>query len=96
MYTSHEPPLSNLYDAENAAYDPTIVPQFETKIVNNDTVYDYSKPLVKPEQLLDFELGAGYKSDGLIGTVNVYWMEFTNELIPNGSSTGWNSDCRQR
>ena len=83
-YTSHEPPLSNLYDAENAAYDPTIVPQFETKIVNNDTVYDYTKPLVKPEQLLDFELGAGYKSDGLTGTVNVYWMEFTNELIPNG------------
>ncbi len=83
-YTSHEPPLSNLYDAENAAYDPTIVPQFETKIINNDTVYDYTKPLVKPEQLLDFELGAGYKSDGLTGTVNVYWMEFTNELIPNG------------
>ena len=83
-YTSHEPPLSNLYDAENAAYDPTIVPQFETKVVNNDTVYDYTKPLVKPEQLLDFELGAGYKSEGLTGTVNVYWMEFTNELVPNG------------
>jgi iron complex outermembrane receptor protein len=83
-YTSHEPPLSNLYDAENAAYDPTIVPQFETRIVNNDTVYDYTKPLVKPEQLLDFELGAGYKSEGLTGTVNVYWMEFTNELVPNG------------
>jgi iron complex outermembrane receptor protein len=73
-----------LYDAENAAYDPTIVPQFETRIVNNDTVYDYTKPLVKPEQLLDFELGAGYKSEGLTGTVNVYWMEFTNELVPNG------------
>ncbi|HTR81469.1 MAG TPA: TonB-dependent receptor [Bacteroidota bacterium] len=83
-YTSHEPPLSNLYDAENAAYDPTIAPQFETKIVNNDTVYDYTKPLVKPEQLLDFELGAGYKSTELTGTVNVYWMEFTNELVPNG------------
>jgi len=83
-YTSHEPPLSNLYDAENAAYDPTIVPQFETKTVNNDTVYDYTKPLVKPEQLLDFELGAGYKSTDLTGTVNVYWMEFTNELVPNG------------
>ncbi len=83
-YTSHEPPLSNLYDAENAAYDPTIVPQFETKIVNNDTVYDYTRPLVKPEQLLDFELGAGYKTEGLTGTVNLYWMEFTNELVPNG------------
>jgi len=83
-YTSHEPPLSNLYDAENAAYDPTIVPQFETKVVNGDTVYDYTKPLVKPEQLLDFELGAGYRSGGLTGTVNVYWMEFTNELVPNG------------
>lgn len=83
-YTSHEPPLSNLYDAENAAIDPTIVPQFETKIVNNDTVYDYAKPLVKPEQLLDFELGAGYKSHEVTGAVNVYWMEFTNELVPNG------------
>ena len=83
-YTSHEPPLSNLYDAENAAYDPTIMPQFDTKVVNNDTVYDYTKPLVKPEQLLDFELGAGYKSSSATGTVNVYWMEFTNELVPNG------------
>ncbi|HTX18786.1 MAG TPA: TonB-dependent receptor [Bacteroidota bacterium] len=83
-YTSHEPPLSNLYDAENAAYDPTIVPQFETKVLNTDTVYDDTKPLVKPEQLLDFELGTGYKSRDVTGTVNVYWMEFTNELVPNG------------
>jgi iron complex outermembrane recepter protein len=83
-YTSHEPPLSNLYDAEEAWTDPSITPQFQTKVVNGDTVYDFTKPLVKPEQLLDFELGAGYKSDEMRGTANVYWMEFTNELVPNG------------
>lgn len=83
-YTSHEPPLSNLYDAENAYWDPNAMPQFETKVVGTDTVLDYTKPLVKPEQLLDFELGTGYQSSDITGTVNVYWMEFTNELVPNG------------
>jgi iron complex outermembrane receptor protein len=84
-YTSREPRLRNLYSAEDAYWDPGATPQFRISAVNTGTpVYDYSLPLVKPEELLDFELGTGYKSDNVAGTANVYWMEFTHELVKSG------------
>ncbi len=81
-YTTREPRLRNLYAAEDAYFGAT--PVFEATTVANKTIYDFTKPLVKPEQLLDFELGAGYKTEKITGNVNVYWMEFTHELVKSG------------
>jgi iron complex outermembrane recepter protein len=84
-YTSREPRLRNLYSAEDAYWDPGATPQFRISQVNNGTpVYDYASPLVKPEELFDFELGTGYKSEHVAATANVYWMEFIHELIKSG------------
>ncbi|HCV43434.1 MAG TPA: hypothetical protein DGH68_08105, partial [Bacteroidetes bacterium] len=81
-YTSREPRLRNLYAAEDAYFGAT--PQFEATQVGGQTVYDFSKPLAKPEQLLDVELGATYSSSDAHCSIDLYWMEFTNELIQNG------------
>lgn len=81
-YTSREPRLKNLYAAEYSFFGE--MPLFETQMVNGVLVYNFSKPLAKPEQLMDFELGLNYNQANTRMAVNVYWMEFTNELVENG------------
>jgi iron complex outermembrane receptor protein len=76
---SREPRLKNIYDAGSER--DGAVPQFE---LNSDGTYDFSNPLVKPENLLDLELGAGYNSETISSTINFYWMEFKNEIVKSG------------
>jgi len=78
-YTSREPRRKNLYDATFSWTGE--VPQFETTAGGG---YDFSKPLVKPEKLLDLELGAGYMKEGLRLQANLYWMDFRDEIIKRG------------
>jgi iron complex outermembrane receptor protein len=84
-YTSREPRLKNLYDAAEsstpASWGIVVTPQFRT---DSQGGFDYNSPLVKPESLLDFELGGGYTTQPLSATVNLYWMEFSNEIIKSG------------
>ena len=82
-YTSREPRLTDLYDAESSIWGST--PQFAVKNTVNGTVnYDYNKPLAKPEHLFDFEIGTGYRDQRSQITLNFFWMEFWDELIQTG------------
>lgn len=81
-YTSREPRLRNLYAAEDAYFGAT--PAFAADTIGGVTRYNFSKPIAKPEQLINLELGSGYKASNLIFNTNVYWMEFTNELVKSG------------
>ena len=76
---SREPRMKSLYDGEEAGAGAT--PQFETGLRN---AYDYNAPLVKPEQLLDVELGVRLKRSRYSGFAGAYWMAFTDEIIPSG------------
>lgn len=83
-YTTREPRLKNLYDAAEASTPESwgmVVPQFETDGAGN---VDFSRPLVKPEALLDMELGGGYAAGDVRLAANVYWMEFSNEIVKSG------------
>lgn len=83
-YTSREPRLTNLYDAAEASTPPlmgVVAPQFPSLPGGG---YDFSKPLVKPESLFDLELGGGLGAGGSRATLNLYWMEFTNEIVKSG------------
>lgn len=83
-WTSREPRLKNLYDAAEASTPAAwgaVVPQFET---SPDGTYDFSRPLVTPESLLDLELGAGWRSEGGEAGINLYWMEFRDEIVKSG------------
>lgn len=81
-YTSREPRLRNLYSAEDSYAGA--LPAFSAKIAGGAATYDFTKPIAKPEQLLNLELGAGYKDAQMQFTGNLYWMEFTNELVKSG------------
>lgn len=83
-YTSREPRLKNLYDAAEASTPASwgaVIPQFGTDASGHP---DFSRPLVKPEALLDVELGGGYAEGDMRLAANVYWMEFTDEIVKSG------------
>ncbi len=81
-YTTREPRLRNLYAAEDSYFGAT--PQFRADTTGGTVRYDFNDPLAKPEQLLDIEIGIGYRDSTWRLSGNLYWMEFTNELVKSG------------
>ena len=77
--TSREPRLKNLYDAGESSGGQ--VPQFQTK---SDGSYDFDNPLVVPEKLNDVEIGFGYASGKVQFGLNLFWMDFHDEIIKRG------------
>lgn len=78
-YTSREPRMSNLYRATFSWAGE--VPQF---VQNSGSVYNFRKPLVKPEKLLNIELGVGHTTPQWRATANVYFMDFYDEIVKSG------------
>jgi iron complex outermembrane recepter protein len=76
---SREPRLSNYYNADESSGGE--VPQFQHKA---DGSYNFNEPLVNPETMNDFELGASYNYKDLLLTLNLYYMLFDNEIVQNG------------
>jgi iron complex outermembrane receptor protein len=82
--TSREPRLKNLYDAAEASTPASwgvIVPQFEAL---PDGRLNFDKPLVKPESLVDVELGMGYRTSRWQAALNLFYMDFRDEIIKSG------------
>ena len=77
--TSREPRLVNYYDAANSSF--FVEPQFAK---NSNGRFDFGDPHGKPETLNDFEVGAGYASPSFRATLNLFWMDFRDEIVSNG------------
>ncbi len=79
-YVQREPRLKNLYDAAESSGGAT--PQYDT--LSGGGV-DFDQPLVHPEKLHDFELGAGWRQGTrATAAVNLFWMDFHDEIVSNG------------
>ena len=76
---SREPRLKNYYDAAESSGGAT--PQFELNSAGN---YDFTKPLVKPETMNNFELGSSLNKDDFSLSLNVFYMIFNNEIVNKG------------
>ncbi len=76
---TREPRLKNYYDAAESSGGA--VPQFETK---SDGTYDFSKPLVKPETMNNFEFGSSYSNDNFNASLNLFYMLFNDEIVKRG------------
>jgi iron complex outermembrane receptor protein len=81
---SHEPNDDMIDDADDPDDDLrlTVVDSLSTPKV-------YGDPLIDAEQVYDFELGANYRTSKLSLDVNLFWMEYLNEIVPDG---GLNDD----
>ena len=76
-HTQVEPILGEIYRAD----DPTSVPMFRVVDVAN---HIYEDPLIDPETLNDYELGIGFKRDAVSAKATGFWLDFRNEIVPNG------------
>jgi len=76
---SREPRMKSLYDGEEAGAG--FQPQFRR---NGDGSFDYGRAIVKPEHLVDIELGSTLNRNRYRVTGNVFWMEFNDEIVPSG------------
>jgi len=82
-----EPSDDDLFDVWKGPDDIGVAPLFSeadtVKKFNGEVDYlNWNDPLTESEELLDFELGVGYKSDNLQMKLNGYWMDFKNEIVP--------------
>jgi iron complex outermembrane receptor protein len=79
--SSRTPSDATIYDAN----DPFAFPSLEVKRVSpNGTVYEFGDPTAKSEHVYDFELGTDYRHPRYALGVNLFWMEFVDEIIPYG------------
>jgi iron complex outermembrane receptor protein len=81
--TSREPRLRNLYAAEDSYFGAT--PQFAADTTGGAVRYNFSKPIAKPERLLDLEAGMGFRNAIAHASLNLFWMEFYDELVKSGA-----------
>ena len=82
-YTSREPRMRNLYAAEDSYFGAR--PLFQSSILPNGQIaFDFSHPLVKPEHMLNTELGWKYQSNNVNVGITIYVMNYYNELVKSG------------
>ena len=77
-YAQREPRLKDIYDGEN----PYAKPNFRVVDAANNV---YEDPLVKQEQMIDYELGFRMATKALNTEMNFYYMDFRNEIVNNGT-----------
>ena len=82
--SSRTPTDAAIYDAN----DPFILPSLEIESVlldGSDTVgYVFGDPTAASERVYNLELGWQYRTDYYLFGMNVFWMDFRDEIIPYG------------
>ncbi|WP_457654467.1 TonB-dependent receptor [Rhodocaloribacter sp.] len=76
---NREPRMKSLYDGEEAGAG--FEPQFARK---PDGSFDFDAPVVKPEHLLDVEVGVSLRRERYRLAANVFVMDFRDEIVPSG------------
>ncbi len=82
--SSRTPTDADIYDGS----DPTLFPSLDVKSTtikaNGDTTFTFGNPTAKAERVLDLELGAHHRAEKYAFGVNLFWMDFRNEILPYG------------
>ena len=88
---SRTPTDAALYDAS----DPNVTPSLEVEsgslAAADGSQVKFGDPTFDAERVYNFELGGNYRTPRYSVSVNLYWMDFTNEIISYGGinpSTG--------
>ncbi len=80
--TNREPRMRNIYAADDSYFGAK--PLFEGRVENTTVHYDFNKPLSKPEQMLDIEIGYTLRQTHFYLNANLYFMDYKNELVKSG------------
>ncbi|UCH09575.1 MAG: TonB-dependent receptor, partial [Fidelibacterota bacterium] len=85
---SREPSDDDLFDVWDGPDDLGKAPLFaqsDTVRKGGEIAYiEWDEPRTEPESLTDIEVGGGYRNDFLSLNATLYYMFFTNEIVPYG------------
>jgi len=88
-FAQREPADNELWDDFTGPDDYGIDPLFKNREIiksGNDTLYTkWTESLVEPEGVLDYEAGVYYRSADISASLNLYYMDFRNEIVPLGT-----------
>jgi iron complex outermembrane receptor protein len=88
-YAQREPADNELFDIWTGPDDLGATPLFaksDTIRENGEVKYvKWDEPYVEPEAVLDYEAGVSYIIEDLKIKANLYYMDFSNEIVPLGS-----------
>ncbi len=77
---SNQLPFDDLIDDTDDHLD---MPRLEQTGNDNGRII-YGDPIFDNEKVYDIELGADYKTPQLTANLNLFWMEYHNEVVPDG------------
>ena len=86
-----EPADDDLFDTFQGPDDLGVQPLFNTsrEVLATDGMtvqyVEWSDPIVQPEKVVDYEVGATFRGGRVSLTLNGYWMDFENEIVPFGT-----------
>jgi len=88
-YSQRDPSDNEHWDSWTGPDDIGVAPLFN----NSDTVrsggeiqyVQWTDPQVEPESVVDYEMGVTYNSSNFILKANLYYMDFSNEIVPLGA-----------
>ncbi|MBU1297629.1 MAG: TonB-dependent receptor [Bacteroidetes bacterium] len=76
-----EPAFKDIYNPQDYWISPVNLPK---NFIKDGDVFSYVGKELKPEQLMNYEIGSAYRTEDLNFKLNLYWMDFRNEIIPTG------------
>lgn len=79
-YASRAPSDNAIYDAADPNRMPSLLVESITA-TTTDTVFNFGDPSFESESVLDIELGLNYAKDRFSGSLNLFWMNFKNEIV---------------
>jgi len=87
---AHREPADNeMWDAwegpDDLGADPLFRQSREVRDGSGQVQYvAWSDPIVQEEKVINYEAGVAFRGNTLSLTLNGYWMDFTNEIVPSG------------
>lgn len=77
-----EPITSDLVDPQDYWSEPNFARRDTVGQPGAGLTIRLSDPAVSPERMIDYELGAGHRSSHFSAMLNLYHMDFRNEIVP--------------
>jgi iron complex outermembrane receptor protein len=82
--SSRTPTDADIYDAGDPYAFPSLKVLSTNLSTSGDTNFVFGDPTAKSERVYDFELGGNYRTKQWNAGINLFWMEFRDEIIPYG------------
>lgn len=76
-----EPAFKDIYNPQDYWISPINLPK---NFLKDGELYRFVGKELKPEKLVNYEIGSGYRTDDIILKFNLYLMDFRDEIIPTG------------